>query len=81
MKTVNQRPNGTVPEDLFVRPSKGLERAVHTEGGMCLYFLLRLQSRAGKGKKVKYSRYRPGVAQRVGRGIALLFHDRGTRRG
>ena len=31
--------------------------------------------------KVKRSRYRPGVAQRVGRGIALLFHDRGTRRG
>jgi hypothetical protein len=31
-------------------------------------------------KKVKRSRYRPGVAQRVGRGIALLFHDRGTRR-
>ena len=24
--------------------------------------------------KVKWSRYRPGVAQRVGRGIALLFH-------
>ena len=35
-----------------------------------------------KGKvKVKWSRYRPGVAQRVGRGIAVLFHDRGTRRG
>jgi len=32
-------------------------------------------------EKVKWSRYRPGVAQRVGRGIALLFHDRGTRRG
>jgi len=31
--------------------------------------------------KVKASRYRPGVTQRVGRGIALLFHDRGTRRG
>ena len=31
--------------------------------------------------KVKWSRYRPGVAQRVGRGIALLFHDGGTRRG
>ena len=31
--------------------------------------------------KVKWSSYRPGVAQRVGRGIALLFHDRGTRRG
>jgi len=32
-------------------------------------------------KKIKCSRYRPDVAQRVGRGIALLFHDRGTRSG
>jgi len=31
--------------------------------------------------KVNLSRYRPGVAQRVGRGIALLFQDGGTRRG
>jgi len=31
--------------------------------------------------KVKWSRYRPGVAQSLGRGIALLFHERGTRRG
>jgi len=31
--------------------------------------------------KVKCSRYRPGVAHGVGRGIALLFHDRNTRRG
>jgi len=31
--------------------------------------------------KVKCSRYRPGVAQSVGRGIALLFHDHGTRGG
>jgi len=31
--------------------------------------------------KVKWSRHRPGVAQRMGRGIALLFHDRGIRRG
>jgi len=31
--------------------------------------------------KVKWSCYRPGVVQRVGGGIALLFHDRGTRRG
>jgi len=30
---------------------------------------------------VKCSHYRPGVAQRLGTGIALLFHDRGTRRG
>ena len=32
-------------------------------------------------KKFKRSRHRPGVAQRVGRGIALLFHDRGCRSG
>ena len=30
---------------------------------------------------VKWCRYRPGVAQRVCRGIALFFHDRSTRRG
>jgi len=30
--------------------------------------------------KVKWFHYRPGVDQRVGRGIALLLHDRGTRR-
>jgi len=34
-----------------------------------------------KKVKVKVSRYRSGVAQRVGRGIALLFPDLGTRRG
>ena len=33
-----------------------------------------------KKVKVKWSRYRPGLVQRVGRSIALLFHDRGTRR-
>jgi len=34
-------------------------------------------------KNVKWSHYRPDVAQRVGRGIAiaLIFRDRGTRRG
>ena len=31
--------------------------------------------------KVKCSRYRSGVAKRVGRGTDLPFHDRGTRRG
>jgi len=31
--------------------------------------------------KVKWSHYRPDVAQKVGRGITLLFHDRGSRRG
>ena len=34
-----------------------------------------------KRVNVKWSRYRPGVAQRVGRDIALPFHDRSTRRG
>jgi len=31
--------------------------------------------------KLKWSRYRPGVAQKLGRGVALLFHDLGTRKG
>jgi len=34
-----------------------------------------------KRVKVKWSRYRLSVVQRVGRGTALPFHDRGTRRG
>ena len=29
----------------------------------------------------KWSHYKPSVTQRVGRGIHLLFHDNGTRRG
>ena len=44
-------------------------------------YTTQLLLRKGKKKKLKWSRYRPGVAQRIGRGIALLFHDRGTRRG
>jgi len=34
-----------------------------------------------KKVKVTCSRYRPSVAQSMGRGIALLFHDCDTRRG
>ena len=34
-----------------------------------------------KKVKGKVTPYRSGVAQRVGKGIALLFHDRGIRRG
>ena len=30
---------------------------------------------------MKFSRYRPDMAQRVGRSIALLFHNRGTKSG
>ena len=33
-----------------------------------------------KKVNVKFPRYRPGVAQRVGSGIALLFYDCGIRR-
>ena len=40
---------------------------------VCVYIYIKV--------KVKCSLYRPGMAQRVGRGIALLFHDRVTRRG
>ena len=49
----------------------------HTQKGLLLLLLLLLLHI----KKVKWSRYRPGLAQRVGRGIALLFHNHGSRRG
>ena len=42
---------------------------------------LKLLSEISKKKKIKWSRYRPSVTQRAGRGIALLFNNRGTRRG
>jgi len=45
-----------------------------------VYLSLSSYIKRGKKVKVKWSCYRPSVAQRVGRGIALLFHDRGTRR-
>jgi len=47
-----------------------------------LKFLYVIRDLVGNSNnKVKWSRYRLGVAHRVGRCIALLFHDRGTRRG
>ena len=52
---------------------------------LCQYQTANLHTQISYGvklkAKVKWSRYRPGVAQRVGTGITLLFHDRGTRRG
>jgi hypothetical protein len=42
-----------------------------------LYFISAYTTK-GKGKVIPLQAY---VAQRVGRGIALIFHDRGTRRG
>jgi hypothetical protein len=53
------------------------KRYKYSVGRMYNFWMLRLVLK----QKVKWSRYRPGVAQRVGRVIALLFHDRGTRRG
>ena len=46
--------------------------------GLCTFLLI--INKEDSKIKVKWSRYRPGVAQRVGRSIALLFHDRDTRR-
>jgi len=46
-----------------------------------LIFRLLYTDGSSHNKKVKFSRYRPGVAQRVSRGIALLFYDRGNKRG
>ena len=59
----------------------------HTYMGVCVFCafvgldnkLYKMHSCTVKKKKV--FPLRPGVAQRVARGIALLFHDRGTRRG
>jgi len=53
--------------------SSWLTHNVRNTGCYCNILLIRI--------KVKWCRYRPGVAQRVGRGIALLFHHRGTRKG
>jgi hypothetical protein len=50
---------------------------------LCYYWFLNLlQSGCDyPHDDVKWSHYKPNVAQRVGRGIALLFHYHGTRRG
>jgi len=45
-----------------------------------VYFADFIVTNSSEGK-VKWSSYRPGVAQRVGWGIDLPFHDRGTRKG
>jgi len=54
-----------------------LNSAINTENAFRFCYELLFTN----SKKVKWSRYRPGVAQSVGRGTALPFHDRGTRRG
>jgi len=64
---------------LHIKGSKANYRAVLYEQWIRNFYKLVIKVKVYV--KVKISRYRPGVAQRVGRGIALLFHDRSTRRG
>ena len=60
-----------------------VENGETTRGLPAFHSSLRKTSKSNKFrcKKVTFSLYRPGVAQRVGRNISLLFHDRGTRSG
>ena len=46
----------------------------------CVLYYCHRMSTQMQSTNIKWSRYKPVVAQRVGRGIALLFLDRGTRR-
>jgi len=46
----------------------------------CLYLQIEAPGGSEKFVKMKFFRYRPGVAQTVGRGIGLLFHDCSARR-
>ena len=65
-------------------PAFGRSAQLITDRQVCacvyIYIYIYIYAYMYRGK-VKWSRYRPGVTQRVGRGIALLFHDRDTGRG
>jgi len=67
-------PLNTIPTHIlrFTQPDQSLEDQFNPSMPVSVHC---------KKVKVKISHYRPSVAQRVGRGIALLFHDCGTRRG
>ena len=66
--TITSKPDIYVPCMAYLRYFSNPKCDVVT--GWCSYVKV----------KVKCSRYRPRMAQRVDTGIALLFHDRGTRR-
>ena len=66
---------------LHLSPIRRVIRIKYLHTPVCLHGVARDTITFPSKVKVKWSRYRPGVAQRVGRGIAVLFHDRGTRRG
>jgi len=63
----------------IVRSYKTFLQQQRNEPGTCIQKEKHVQET--KLDTLKWSRYRRGVAQRVGKSIALLFHDRGTRRG
>jgi len=65
--------NPTEPNHFMLNLSSILPHSIHKNAPLIWCQI--------KVKKVKCFRYRPGVAQRVGRGVTVLFHDRGTRRG
>ena len=93
MKPNNEKFHGFTPRQILLRWSKKKRlkmAAVRVGEKSCVCRFIvgiphgreQLESNGISSKvNVKWSRYSPGVAQRVGRGIALLFHDRGTRRG
>jgi len=68
---------------ILCRLSMSVQTWIHSRVRMSLYVQSQLNGHPGfrRQVKVKWSHYRPGVAQRVDRGITLFFHDRGTRRG
>jgi len=69
------------PSGMQVRPDGHLHSVIQTTCRTDTIILLMMGTWLSETCKVKWSRYRPGVAQRVGRGIALLLHDCDTRRG
>ena len=70
----------TVGVSIFFRNASS-QLAEHSLGNAEIEILIFICFQIYIYVKIKWSRYRSGVAQRVGRGIALLFHDRGTGRG
>ena len=63
---------------LFLLSPQIRTRRLYTYYNIFLHSIIHITK--SRVKRLKWSRYRPGVAQKVGRGIALLFHDRGTRK-
>jgi len=67
-------------QNKMFQPEKATFRFSYNAMSFCFFVCLAYRV-AFIRVKVNRSLYRPGVAQSGGRGIALLFHDRGTRSG